>query len=144
MTPEARCGDPVILKLDLVLAYLRFNGPELCFGGGVRGFRLVELRRADGAGREQRTHPIELLFGEGQVGLTRGTLRLSRMQRGLREVRIDLHQWRARGHAVAGLHEDLPHEALHLRLNGGRAQRPYRGHEFRGPRYRFGLERHRL
>ena len=122
-TAGARRGHAVVLQLHLVLANLRLHGGQLRLGVLVRRLGLLELGAADRAGVEQLLHARELLLGEREVGFAREPLRLGR-----RDVACCLSGsiWmrgcpaptRSPAHD-----EDLPDDALDLRLHRRRPQR---------------------
>jgi hypothetical protein len=120
--PRLRGINAVVLELDLPFAQLRIERPQACFGRAERVLCLLELLAADGSRADQRFEPFDLPAPVGGIRFGARTRRLGALDRRPLPLGVDLHQRGAGPDAIAGLHEDSGNDALHLRLDGRRAQ----------------------
>ncbi len=123
---------PVVLQLDLAFADLRVERLQPRFRRPQRVLGLLELLAADRAGADERLEALDLLAPVLGVGLHAGAAGFRAADGGALLFRVDLDERRAGADAVAGLDEDPRDDAVHLRLDGRRAERADGGDEVRG------------
>ena len=114
----------VVVQLDLLLIDLRIQRVQLRLRGIESRARLVEILPADHTGIRQAADAVVILLRPFELRQSCAAARiLLALHCGLLLGGIDLHQGRAVGDMLAGVHENLGNDAFDLGHDHGRVAR---------------------